>query len=133
MSGDGEDEFPVKDGENPHVVPLIWRALFVEVVERFLSRDFLLKGIPNVRPLGDADAADIRKNLDDFMSEIGDRLVSLPDETWESSQAQWVGDRWDILIDLWAEKSGVIDLVIYANAHEVEGGYLIEVRDVHVP
>lgn len=60
-------------------------------------------------------------------------LISLPDESWDTSVALWSGDRWRCLVDLWTEEEGRSDLVLDIDVFENGPGYRFCVHLVYVP
>ena len=78
------------------------------------------------------EAGDAAKQIED-VAEYGETLVELPHDTWTTSVAQWLGTRWDVLVDLWTEGEGRSDLVLHARVFEANGGYRYEVHLVYVP
>ena len=53
--------------------------------------------------------------------------------SWQSSLCQWMGDSWDVLVDLWTAESGPSDLVLFVRVTESGSSYRFEVRGVWVP
>lgn len=60
-------------------------------------------------------------------------LIELPDETWESSICMWMGNHWDVLIDLWTEAEGRSDLVLSAQVTESDNSFVVNVDMIYVP
>ncbi|WP_438839260.1 DUF7668 domain-containing protein [Acinetobacter haemolyticus] len=63
----------------------------------------------------------------------GETLVSLPDETWNSSQAYWMGFCWDIILDLFTEREGRSDLILSMRVFETNGVFEYSIQDIYVP
>ena len=121
---------PLKDTENKHPVPNEWRDTFEAIVDRFVNRDYRLsRSVSGVRPIPERTASQIA----DYIEDYGEVLVPLSDSTWKSSISQWMGDRWDVLVDLCTEAEGISDLVLHSFVKEENGKYLIEVHLVYVP
>lgn len=121
---------PAKDEEAEHRVPSVWRPVFSDIVRALVRHDYqLANGIESVRPVDNEAAAQIREYIEDY----GETLVDLPDETWDSSVAQWIDPHWEVLVDLWTEGEGRSDLVLHAKVHETASGYGFEVSMVYVP
>ncbi len=111
-------------------VPSVWRNTISEIVEAFKGGDFTLsRGINGVRPISKDDAAGIEENIQDY----GAELVSLPEETWNTSVCQWYGQHWDVMVDLYTIDEGSCDLVLQLRVSEEAGGYIFEVHLVYVP
>lgn len=121
---------PVKDEEAEHPVADAWRPLFREINRAFMRGDFALAHEPPGVTLRSPGCAD---QIQRTLTAWGETLVELPDETWTTSVALWMGDHWEVVVDLWTAESGRIDLIIDARVYEAEGGYRIEVGSVHVP
>lgn len=111
-------------------VPSVWRKTISEIVEAFKDGDFTLsRGINRVRPISKDDAAGIEENIQGY----GAELVSLPEETWNTSVCQWYGQHWDVIVDLYTVDEGASDLVLQLRVYEDAGGYIFEVHLVYVP
>ena len=122
-------EHPPSEGEHP--IPLAWRPVIRAICQSLVDGDYTLRsGIPGVVPLSDDDAAQTR----DYLQDYGETLVSLPEETWDSSVCSWQGPgRWDALVDLWTQAEGRSDLVLHLCVSEVVGGLEFRVHMVYVP
>lgn len=120
----------VKDEENQRPIPSVWRPVFQAVVTALVSGDYQLSTpIPGVLPLSVETASWIR----DYIQEYGEVLIELPEESWDSSICLWMGDYWDVLVDLWTLSEGRSDLVLKARVRESDAGYAYEVEMVYVP
>jgi len=120
----------VKDAETERPIPSAWRAVFRDIVKAFSNHDYQLKiGIPKVAPISDATAKQIEESVQNY----GEKLTELSEETWRSSVCIWMGERWDVLIDLWSVSEGRSDLVLSARVTEEYGGYVFHVYMVYVP
>lgn len=121
---------PVKDENGSHPIADEWRPILREVVKALAEGDYdLSRGIPSVAPVSNATADQIRAYISDF----GEVLADLPDETWDSSVSQWMGTHWDVLVDLWTVESGESDLVLSLRVFEADDGFRFEMDSVHVP
>jgi hypothetical protein len=121
---------PVKDPDAAHPIAGAWRPIVREVVRRFVHGDYrLLSGLPGVEPVSAATAEQVR----DYLAEYGATLVELPDDTWETSVAQWMETHWDILVDLWTAEEGRSDLVLEGKVVETGTGPLLTIHMVYVP
>ena len=61
------------------------------VVHCVAQGDYRLKqGVRGVEPVSVATAEYIR----DYLADYGATLVDLPDETWQTSVAQWIEPHW---------------------------------------
>jgi len=72
------------DRENP--VATAWRPVFREIVRTFVAGDFRLRTALAQRLEIDDQAAEHAAR---YVAQYGETLVELPDETWNSSVAQW--------------------------------------------
>lgn len=120
----------VKDLENQQPIPTAWRPVLKEVVKSLANHDYLISaGVPGLIPVSECTA----QQIETYIREYGEILVELPDETWESSVCMWMGNRWDVLIDLWTGSEGRSDLVLSAQATETDHGYAFQINMVYVP
>jgi hypothetical protein len=128
---EGGSEIPVvKDAENQGPVPSAWRSILTEIITAFVRKDYRLStGIPGVAPVSAATAEQIQNYIEDY----GATLIDLPESTWNTSVCIWVGDRWDVLIDLSTQEEGSSDLVLQAQIFETNGSYVAHVYMVYVP
>ncbi len=130
MTNQVDTQEPIKDENAAHSIASVWRPTLRQIVDAFVDGDYTLaRGLPSVAPIPPAVAKQIAKYLEDY----GETLLELPDETWQSSIAQWMGDHWEILVDLWTVESGQSDLVLSGRVFETDGGFQIVVDSVHVP
>ena len=121
---------PVEDPDSAHPVAIAWRPVFREIVRAFVRGDFRLAGgIEAVEPV----PADVAMQIERYLADYGATLIELPDDTWRTSCAQWLGHGWDVLVDLWTEDEGRSDLVLHAFVFESDAGYRFTVRLVYVP
>jgi hypothetical protein len=120
----------VKDTETERPIPSAWRSVFREIVKAFANNDYQAKSnIPNLEPI----SAQTAKQISDSIQNYGKRLIELPEESWRSSACIWVGNKWDVLIDLWTEDEGASDLVLSAWVTEEQNSFKFYVYMVYVP
>jgi hypothetical protein len=120
----------VKDEDAEHAIASAWRPTFRAIVSAFVVGDFRLgRGIASVEPVSESTAKQIR----DYVADYGETLVELPEESWKTSVAQWMGTHWDVLVDLWTLGEGRSDLVLGARVYETETGYRYQIGIVYVP
>ena len=130
MRGEVEAAGPVKDEERAHPVAVAWRPILCEVVRAFVRGDYeLAEGVPSVETVPAATATQIRQ----YVADYGATLIELPEGTWETSCAQWMGNRWDVLVDLWTQEEGRSDLVLQLDVAESGAGYRFKVHLIYVP
>lgn len=104
--------------------------MLVAVTQAFVDKDYAIsKNISGVKPLTDEIALHIADNV----SAYGEVLAPLSDSTWERSCTQWMGDHWELIVDLCTESEGVSDLALHGRMYEADGNYSLEVSTVHVP
>jgi hypothetical protein len=122
---------PVKKIEDEELpIPIAWRRTFNEIVEEFRTGNFKLEGeFDSVFPINDSDANRIDCNIKDY----DDELIPLPEQTWRTSTYRWMGDYWQVLIDLFTVREGASDLVMFVRVYEHDGRYCFEIESVHVP
>ncbi len=121
---------PTKDEEYQQPIPEEWREVFKAVAKRFVDQDYLLlAAVPSVSPVSEEIATQIR----DYVQGYGEKLIPLQEGTWERSVAMWMGNSWDVVVDLCTESEGVSDLVLHAKVRECEHGYAYEISGVWVP
>ena len=101
-------------------------ALLDEIMDAFAAGDFTLQGLAGVEPTSASTASQVREYLADY----GATLVSLPEETWDSSVCIWSGHHWDVLVDLWTHEEGRSDLVMHAHVAQSD---IVSVHAVYVP
>ncbi len=126
------ETLPIKDPDQEHPIPGVWRDTFRVIVARIVAGDYELRGLPGVKALSPDEGLDV---LRDRIENYGDvTLVELPDATWETSVAMWGGtDYWDVLVDLHTAEEGRSDLVLGARVVEAGDGYSYEVHMIYVP
>jgi len=92
----------------------LWRGVYA-----------LNEEVPGVAPVPAETGEQIR--------DYGATLVPLDPETWESSVSLWMGDKWEVLVDIWMEEEGSGDLVLHLYVREHGSGYRFEVYLVYLP
>jgi hypothetical protein len=120
----------LKDPDNEHPIPSAWRPMLRAVVQCFVEGDYCLaRGVAGVEPVTAATAEQIR----DYLTEYGATLVALPDDTWQTSVAQWMGTHWQILVDLWTAEEGRSDMVLDGSVVETGEGPRLTIHMAYVP
>ena len=120
----------LKDENDDQPIPTAWRKTLADIVEAFKNGDFKLDcGVAGVQPISAEDATRIAGNINDY----GDRLASLPDDSWRTSVHRWMREYWEILVDLFTVDEGESDLVMFVRVYEDGPAYRFEVQSVHVP
>jgi hypothetical protein len=119
-----------KDLDSPTFIPDIWRETIHKIVDAFSDGDYSLStGISNVLPISQSAALELEESI----AAYGARLTTLPEKTWDTSQCQWVGDFWDVFIDLFTVEEGRSDLVLQLRVYEKDHDYLFKVYMIYVP
>jgi hypothetical protein len=120
----------LKDPDNQHPIAGAWRPLLRAVVQCFVEGDYRrARGVVGVEPVTSATAEQIR----DYLADYGATLIELPEDTWQTSVAQWMGTHWKILVDLWTAEEGPSDLVLDGNVVETSEGPRLTIHLVYVP
>jgi hypothetical protein len=125
------NEVPViKDSNSEGPIPSAWRPILKSIADAFAREDYLLNdGISGVAPISEETAEQVR----DYIQDYGAKLVELPLQSWDTSVCIWMGDHWDVLVDLWTEDEGRSDLALEVKVSEVGSGCLVAVHMVYVP
>lgn len=125
-----ENEHPVKDEEKAHPVAKARRPTLREIVKAIAERDYgLSRRIATIGMVSNEAAEQMRS----YVSNYGETLTELHDDTWNSSIAQWMGTHWELLVDLWTIESGRADLVLSVFVFETGDGFRFEIDSIHVP
>ena len=120
----------VKDDDAAHPVAAEWRPVLAGIVGAFARGDYsLVHAIRGVDAIPHKVADQIRAYIADY----GATLVELPNDTWANSCAQWMGNHWDVLVDLWTKEEGRSDLVLGVKVTELAGEPRFTVELVYVP
>jgi len=120
---------PSKSGEQEPIHE-VWRPTLEAIVTAFVEGDFALsRGIADVEPTGDR----VEQQRRFFVSSYGETLAPLTDETWKTSVVRWLGEFWDVIVDLRTVESGRSDLIVDVRITEREGGYRYTVGIIYVP
>lgn len=121
---------PRKDLERAHPVSTVWRPLLRRIVQAVAEgNEQALGGMEPTIAVSPTAINDMVASVADY----GETVIDLPEETWNSSIAQWMGTHWDVLVDLWTVESGRSDLVLAVRVFEYGGDYRFEVDSIYVP
>jgi hypothetical protein len=127
---DRPEQPAVKAEDAEHPIASAWRPTFRAIVSAFVRGDYRLeRSIASVEPVSESTA----KQISDYIADYDETLTELPDESWDTSVAQWMGSHWDVLVDLWTLGEGRSDLVLGARVYETETGYRYKIGIVYVP
>lgn len=120
---------PSKSGEQEPVHE-VWRPTIEAIVTAFAEGDFALtRGIAGVAASTARDGDERRRAVASY----GVTLASLSQETWKSSVSMWMGEWWDVIVDLWSVESGRTDLVVELRISEHGEGYRYVMGIIYVP
>jgi hypothetical protein len=99
-------------------------------VSAFVRHDYCLSaGVAGVLPV----SAETAEHIASYIRDYGETLVELPEDTWKSSSCIWMGESWDVLVDLWTQGEGRSDLVLSVQVKEAGSDFAVEVYMVYVP
>jgi hypothetical protein len=119
-----------KDDRSQMPVPTAWRHTLSEIVDAFRDGDFVLaRGIAGVRPISLQDSKRIAENIRDY----GATLTGLPETAWQTSVCQWLGNHWEVMVDLYTADEGRSDLILHTFVYEDGSEHVFEVHSVYVP
>ena len=82
--------------------------------------------------IAEIDAEKLKISLANIAA-YGEPVGPLRDSSWQTSIYRWMGDHWDVLIDLTTPEGEVTDLVLRAKVRSTLSGYMIEPGLVYVP
>ncbi len=120
----------IKDERTAHPVATSWRGVLSDIVRAFVRGDYALTApVSGVSAITNELAEQIKANVLDY----GATLIELPGATWETSCAQWMGEHWNVLVDLWTQEEGRSDLVLEVKVVECACDYSFRVYLVYVP
>ena len=120
----------LKDADSERPIPTAWRPVINEIVRRFVGHDYqLIAGVTGVYPITPKAAEQIGKYIQDY----GAELIELSEDTWDLSVCIWMGDRWDVLVDLWTRSEGRSDLALSLQVLEHGDSFEFKVYMVYVP
>lgn len=120
-----------KDVTRQRPVPTAWRKPLSQVVDCIGTGDFSPGGgIPGVQPLDTKVARSIEESIASY---AGVTLAELPEDAWQTSVCQWMGNYRDVIVDLYTESEGQSDLVLLARVKESDSGFKFQILSVHVP
>ncbi len=111
-------------------MPTAWRPTLREVVRAFALHDYALTtSVPSVAPL----RAGLGEHIRNYVADYGETLAELPEQTWTTSFALWMGSFWEVTVDLWTVESGSSDMIMLCCVRESGDGFTIEISLVYVP
>ncbi|MEH8018965.1 hypothetical protein MN202_17110 [Rheinheimera muenzenbergensis] len=118
-----------KDEQNQQPIPTVWREVLVLIVEAIKSNNYsLIDSDSSIRLTSPSDKKRIKENIEEY----GCRLISLPEDAWNTSACQWMKGYWEILVDLYTVEEGQSDLVLSVRVYEKNDEFEYEIMSVHV-
>ncbi|OZG72413.1 hypothetical protein BTA51_14880 [Hahella sp. CCB-MM4] len=122
--------FPKRDMSIEHPIPEVWKKPLEQVVIAMSNDDFELSNcVLNARLQSDDIAQLNRSNVLGY----GCSLEPLSEEVWETSRYQWMGEYWEVIVDLCTKEEGVSDLALSCRIFSVENDFRYEIGLVYVP
>ncbi|MCZ8370607.1 MAG: hypothetical protein O9293_11690 [Porphyrobacter sp.] len=111
-------------------MPELWRGKFSEIAAGLAIGDYQLETSPidGLEPIDAITAASIAENVVAY----GDRLTALSDATWSRSVCRWMGDYWQVLVDLSTTSEQASDLTLHAKVFDADCSRF-GIVSVHVP
>lgn len=121
---------PEKNEEIEQEIPVEWQPIIIEIVEDVVNRNLRPRNVSGCEVSIDPDEIEhIYQNVDHY----GDTLVSLSEDSWQTSICRWMGSYWHLLIDLFTAEEGLSDLVLFIDVYEHESSNSFKIRSLHVP
>jgi hypothetical protein len=121
---------PERNEELEQAIPVEWRPAIMEIVEAIRNRNLRSRNVSGYEVSVDpAEIEDIYRGVDYY----GDTLVSLSEDTWQTSVCRWMGSYWHLLIDLFTAEEGLSDLVLFLDVYEHESSTTFKVQSLHIP
>lgn len=121
---------PIKDEERELPVAVVWRPKLKEIVQALVEGDYRFsRGIESLLPLKESSV----EQIEAYIEEYPETLTELSDETWDSSVSQWMGNHWELIVDLWTVESGRSDLILDVRVFESGDSFSFMVLSVYVP
>lgn len=121
---------PIKDLEKEHPIPDLWKDSIARVVKEISTGNFELTDVGKNVSLQSTDLVTTNCNN---VRDYGCTLIPLLEQTWESSRTQWMGEYWEITIDLCTAEEGVSDLILTGRVYSSTSGFLYEAGLIYVP
>ncbi|TMP48422.1 MULTISPECIES: hypothetical protein [unclassified Pseudoalteromonas] len=119
----------VKDEQKELPIPVEWRQTLYAVAGCLVKNDYQsISKIPLVSKLPETTSIQINSYIKDY----GEELISLPEDVWDSSVYIWQRGYWDVLVDLWTRNEGHSDLVLSVRVYQEQESYRCEVQMVCV-
>jgi hypothetical protein len=87
------------------------------------------RDVPHLRPV----EAETAERMRAYVKNYGATLMDLPEQSWETSVAQWMNTHWEVLVDLWSAQEGRSDLVLHAEVSEVGDDFEVQIEGIWVP
>lgn len=120
----------IKDLTKEHPIPDLWKDSIARVVKEISNGNFELTNAGKNVTLQTTDLVTINSNN---LRDYGCTLIPLLAQTWESSRTQWMGEYWEITIDLCTAEEGVSDLILTGRVYQSTSGFEYEIGLIYVP
>ena len=120
----------VKDQDNEGSIPTVWRPVFCEIVKSFVAQNYTVSsGTHEIAPVSNDTADHIKAYIESY----GEKLIELSEDTWNSSVCIWMGNCWDVVIDLRTIAEGQSDMVLKAQVFQSADEFSYHIEMVYVP
>ena len=115
----------VEGSEQP--VPDGWRLALKQIVDAFVDRR-----LPTGDGIRSVDEQTVKINFENI-EDYPDATGPLRDVSWETSVCIWMGDHWEVLVDLSTVGGWRSDLVLHTKVFDLDGRVEIEPGLIYVP
>ncbi len=123
-------DLPIKDVDHERPIPAIWRQTILALGDCLKNNDYGFETAPkNVNRLDPASTKISKYQIEIY--NCGN--VTIDDLSWESSIYIWMGNQWELIIDLIDENGSLTDLVLKLVVKENGKGYIFLPDFIHVP
>jgi hypothetical protein len=117
------------DCDNELPIPNEWRKIIQKIVEEIKNKNYTnLSNLPDVF-VSEKDFDGMCSYLDEY----GEELISLPEETWNTSVYLWFESHWELMIDLWTVSEGLSDMIIKIEILKIGANYSFKNLMIYVP
>ena len=107
-----DTDYPVKDEENERPIPLVWRTTILAIGECIKAGDYRFEKAPSSVKRVNADTAEVSVYQ---IESYGCESVTITELSWQSSIYIWMGEQWDVIVDLIDENGSHTDLILKLN------------------
>mgnify|MGYP007055205869 CR=1 FL=1 len=121
---------PLKDLTKEHPIPDLWKGPIEKAVKEMIKGNFEFSKAGENISLQSKNLVNLNS---DNVSDYGCTLIPLLEKTWESSRTQWMGNYWEITIDLCTTEEGISDLILSGRVYPSNSDFKYEFGLVYVP